>query len=269
LLPSADQTVGDTLPRAVFATPESANRFRFISLKHVLAMSALDAPVAPHFSTAEAKERQLKFVSSPNRLKFALAQSLLPRPGTDFLYTDITPLIAAGAVQHATKETLLDFDKAALFGPMGFRNEEWMHQDSARIDNASYGLRMRPIDMQKFGILYLHEGCWNGHRLLSREWVQTSFTSWIRSRPGNRNPNYGWYWWKNWFAFGWVGHVANGWKGQRIAVLPDKNMVVSMTALVHDVARTTFSTRSLINSSFRPRGRRRLSPPSRFERSES
>ena len=197
-------------------------------------MSALDAPVAPHFSTAEAKERQLKFVSSPNRLKFALAQSLLPRPGTDFLYTDITPLIAAGAVQHATKETLLDFDKAALFGPMGFRNEEWMHQDSARIDNASYGLRMRPIDMQKFGILYLHEGCWNGHRLLSREWVQTSFTSWIRSRPGNRNPNYGWYWWKNWFAFGWVGHVANGWKGQRIAVLPDKNMVVSMTALVHD-----------------------------------
>ncbi len=82
-------------------------------------------------------------------------------------------MIAGGIVQYATNQSLLDFAKAALFDPMGFQNEEWMHQDRAGFDNASYGLRLRPVDMQKFGILFLNEGCWDGQQLLSKAWVST------------------------------------------------------------------------------------------------
>jgi hypothetical protein len=35
-------------------------------------------------------------------------------------------------------------------------------------------------------------------------------------------------------APGWIGHSANGWKGQRITVVPDKAVVVTMTAIVED-----------------------------------
>jgi len=73
-------------------------------------------------------------------------------------------------VQLATHETLLDFGTQALFDPMGFENEQWMHLDSAGYDNASYGLRLRPIDVQKFGMLFLNNGCWSGQQLIWNEW---------------------------------------------------------------------------------------------------
>jgi hypothetical protein len=129
---------------------------------------------------------------------------------------------------------------------MGFENEEWMHQDSAGYDNGSFGLRLRPIDMQKFGILFLNQGCWGGRQLISKEWVATSFTPWIKSQPDNREVNYGWYWWKDRFSSGWVGHTANGWKGQRITVIPDKAVVVTMTAIIEDESENN-AYRDLVN----------------------
>src|SRR5262249_17735646 len=170
----------------------------------------------------------------------------LPRVGKDFQYTDVTPIIAAGMVQLATHKTLLDFGRQALFSPMGFENEEWMHQDRAGYDNASYGLRLRPIDMQKFGVLFLNQGCWNGQQLISKEWVATSFAPWIKSRPENREINYGWYWWKDWFSSSWVGHTANGWKGQRITVIPDRGVVITMTGIIEDSSEDTVY-RDLVN----------------------
>jgi hypothetical protein len=130
----------------------------------------------------------------------------------------------------------LDFGKASLFDPMGFQNEEWMHQDPSGFDNPSYGLRLRPIDMQKFGILFMNEGCWAGRQLLSRTWVSTSFTPWMRTRANLPEANYGWYWWQQRFESGWSGHSADGWKGQRITVFPDKGIVVTMTGIIEDVS---------------------------------
>jgi CubicO group peptidase (beta-lactamase class C family) len=234
LAKGANSTVADNLPAAVFPGVEAVKRFQGVALKDVLGMSALDAPVPPHQKTPEAIDRLNRFLRSPNRLSFALEQALLAHVGTDFQYTDITPMIAGGIVQYATKQTLLGFAKAALFDPMGFRNEEWMHRDSSGFDNASYGLRLRPIDMQKFGILFLNQGCWESQQLISKEWVSTSFTPWIKSRPNNREANYGSYWWTDRFASGWVGHTANGWKGQRITVVPARGIVATMTAIIED-----------------------------------
>jgi CubicO group peptidase (beta-lactamase class C family) len=202
-----------------------------VTLKDVLGMSALDAQVPPHEKTPEAHARQRAFLASANRARFAVSQPLIPEPGVSFQYTDITPYLAAAAVSYASRETLFEFAEQRLFGPLGFRNEEWMHEDRAGIDNGAYGLRLRPIDMQKFGVLYLDGGTWNGRPILSRAWVEQSFSPWIRSKPEARAPNYGWYFWTNRFA-GSTAHVANGWKGQRIAIVPTERLVVTMTGAV-------------------------------------
>jgi len=233
LLQGPEQTIANGLPRDVFPNEESYRRFRSVTLKDVLAMSALDAPVAPHLRTVEAQRRLEAFFSAPNRVAFALSQGLLPRLGLDFQYTDVTPSLAAGMVEYNAHATLLDLAKRTLFGPMSFEHEEWMHEDKSRIDNAAYGLRLRPVDMQKFGVLFLNGGCWDGQQLVPRDWVDLSFTPWIRSRPGRPLPDYGWYWWQRDYA-GETAHVADGWKGQRIAVLPGKRMVVTMTAIAGD-----------------------------------
>ena len=109
-----------------------------------------------------------------------------------------------------------------------------MHQDPAGIDSGGYGLHLRPIDMQKFGVLYLNGGVWRGNALISRGWVERSFSPWNRSRADAREPDYGWFWWTYEGRSGWRAHAAIGRKGQRIAVLPRQKLVVTMTACIED-----------------------------------
>jgi CubicO group peptidase (beta-lactamase class C family) len=228
-----DRSIADLLPRKLF-NENSFESFKRLTLKSVMGMSALDAQVPPHLVNKDTKQRQSQFFKAHNRVEFALTQKLLPHVGDQFQYTDITPYLAGGAVQYAVRERLMDFANTALFRPMDFRNSEWMHTDAAGIDNPSYGLRLRPIDMQKFGILYLNQGCWNKSQLLPSEWIRQSFMPWIRNHPTNSLPNYGWFWWTNWRPDGWTEHQANGWKGQRISVFPEKQIVVTMTGIIED-----------------------------------
>ena len=231
LLPDPDSPVTKSLPRSLFASDADFNRFGSVSIKHVMGMSALDATIAPHSKTEDAAERLRQYLTVENRPKFALTQKLLPEPGKSFQYTDFTPLITTALIQYGTGKSAMDFAEEALFGPLGFRNAEWMHQDRAGFDNGSYGLRLRPIDMQKFGILFMNGGAWNGRQLISRSWVERSFQPWIQNAP-KRPLNYGWFWWFKNYGPGWDIHEANGWKGQRIIVVPQQRLVVTMTCYI-------------------------------------
>ncbi len=233
-LQSPQQKIADVLPANIFSSDEDRKRFSNLNIKDVLGMSALNAPLEPHENTPEAKKRLRDWESSKNRVRFALSQPLLARPGKDFFYTDITPSLAAGVVEYNTHQSLYDFANQNLFLPMEFLNQEWMHEDPSGIDNGAFGLRLRPIDMQKFGILFLNKGCWNNRQLISRQWVDQSFEPWIESGHNSYSPDYGWYWWKDIWATGWTSYGAIGWKGQRIEVFPEKKIVVTMTALIND-----------------------------------
>jgi CubicO group peptidase (beta-lactamase class C family) len=233
-LKNTDQNIAELLPPDLFLKPADRSRFSSLTIKDVLGMSALNAPVVPHDPSPEAKQRFQEWFESKNRVRYALTQPLLSNPGTDFLYTDITPSLAAGVVEYATHQTLFDFANENLFEPMQFANQEWMHEDPSGIDNGAYGLRLRPIDMQKFGNLFLNDGCWNGQQLISSKWIEQSFTPWITSGENTYSTDYGWYWWKDVWGKGWTSFGAVGWKGQRIEVFPEQKMVVTMTAIIND-----------------------------------
>ena len=231
LIGPPETAVSEALPAKLFT---DRARFAKVTIRDVLGMSALDAQVPPHRNLPEDYQRLNEFLLSPDRTRFALLQPLLPQPGVSFEYTDITALIATGIIEYASKVTALEFAEKTLFGPMGFRHYEWMHEDATGNDNGAYGLRLRPIDMQKFGILYLNGGTYGQQRLLSRDWVDRSFTPWIKTTPALPAPNYGWYWWTINYAPHWLARVAAGWKGQRIAVIPEQGMVITMTAIIED-----------------------------------
>jgi CubicO group peptidase (beta-lactamase class C family) len=233
-LASTDQNIAELLPPDLFLNPADRSRFSLLTLKDVLGMSGLNASVAPHDPSPEAKRRSNEWWGSKNRVRYALTQTLLSNPGIDFLYTDITPTLAAGVVEYATHQTLFDFANENLFEPMQFANQEWMHEDPSGIDNGAFGLRLRPIDMQKFGILFLNDGCWNGQQLISSKWIKQSFTSWITSGENTYSTDYGWYWWKDVWGKDWTSFGAIGWKGQRIDVFPEQKMVITMTAIIND-----------------------------------
>jgi CubicO group peptidase (beta-lactamase class C family) len=150
-------------------------------------------------------------------------------------------MLATGVIQYATGTSALEFAETTLFKPMGFRNYEWMHQDRSGFDLGGFGLRLRPIDMQKFGVLYLNGGTWQGVPIISRDWIGRSFAPWNRSRPASREPDYGWFWWTLTGRSGWLAHLANGWKGQRIAVLPRERLVVTMTGCIEEGEHAVFN----------------------------
>jgi len=229
-----DSPITETLPRRLFRSDEEVARFRTVTARHVLGMSALDAPDPPRSTAPAALALKRRFWSAPDRVALALQQPILPGHGRTYQYNDLTPMLATGLVQYATGKTALEFAEEHLFKPLAFRNHEWMHQDPAGVDNGGYGLRLRPIDMQKFGILYLNGGLWHQRSRVSRDWVARSFQPWNRSAEHLREPNYGWYWWAYDGRRGWTGHMAAGWKGQRIAVFPKQRVVVTMTACIQD-----------------------------------
>jgi CubicO group peptidase (beta-lactamase class C family) len=231
LLPEPSTPISQLLPARIFPSDAQRARFATVTLKDVLGMSALDAPVPPHLVNDETNARAEAFRTAPNRAAFALTQNLLPAPGTSFQYTALTPLLATGALEYASHQSAFELATTWLFQPLGFRNAEWMHEDAAGIDNGSYGLRVRPVDMQKLGMLFDDGGVWRGQRIVSEAWVTQSFSPWIRSKPSLLRPNYGWYWWE--YHYGpWTAHVANGWKGQRIAVVREERLVITMTGVL-------------------------------------
>ncbi len=233
LISGPDATIADLLPRALFDSDGEQARFKALTLKQVLGMQGLDAPDPPRLRTPEATARYEKFWLAPSRLKVALQQPLLSDQ-TPFQYNDCTPTLAIGALHEATKKSALEFAEEALFKPLGFRHYEWMHRDPSGLESGGYGLRLRPIDMQKLGLLYLNGGVWRGRRLISQSWIDRSFEPWNRSVPTSEKPDYGWFWWTYYLAPGWTARVANGWRGQRIAVFPEQHIVVTMTGSLED-----------------------------------
>lgn len=139
-----------------------------------------------------------------------------------------------------THRSLVDFGQDALFGPLGFEHVQWMHEDQLGLENGTYGLRVRPVDVQKLGLLYLQHGTFDYKRVLSSDWALRTFTPVLKSSPSLAKANIGWGWWE--VDFGhvgdgdagapWVGHLAAGLRGQRLVVFPAQGVVLTVTGLV-------------------------------------
>jgi CubicO group peptidase (beta-lactamase class C family) len=171
-------------------------------------------------------------------VRFALTQPIVAEPGKTFVFSDIDPILAGGVLSYATKKTLLELADEMLFGPLGFAHAEWMGQDAAGIDNAAYALRLRPIDMQKLGLVYLQDGRYDGKEIVSKRWIREAFTPVVKSNDRTAFPTYGSYWRTQSFGPA-VVHVAQGWKGQRIAVMRKQGLVVTMTGVIEPPADET------------------------------
>lgn len=240
LLKSVEQPIAEIFPAEAFVSPAEQKRFAGVTIRDVLAMSALDALVPPHQQTAEAEQRNHNFHAASNRAHFALTQNLLPNLGQDFQYQDITPSLAIGMVAAASGKNSWEFARENLFDPMGFINVEWMHPDPSGLDLGAYGLRMRPIDMQKFGILFLDKGVFDGKRLLSKEWIDLVYEPVIKSAASEARANYGYYFWHPYFYNDATSLMASGWRGQYIVTIPEKQLVITMTACFLDSKESEF-----------------------------
>lgn len=90
-----------------------------------------------------------------------------------------------------------------------------------------------PRDWAKFGLLYLHKGNWNGEQIFNPEWVD-----YVTTPTPTSEGNYGGHFWLNSGGFYPDAprdmYSANGFQGQRVFIIPSKDLVIVRFGFIGD-----------------------------------
>lgn len=167
-----------------------------------------------------------------NWVKAFLAQPVDHEPGTFFVYNSGATYMLSAIVQKLTGQTVLEYLKPRLFGPLGIEGEDWEVSPQG-INTGGWGLRVRTEDIAKFGQLYLQKGVWNGKRLIAEDWISDATRAEVQSKGGKGDASvndwiqgYGYQFWRcrN------DAYRGDGAFGQYCIVLPKEDAVVAITS---------------------------------------
>jgi len=166
LLKSPDQRVLEFFPGRAFANPDE--RKQAMTLQSLLDMtSGLDwnEPLsnATPWSLFEMER-------SPDWVQFVLDHRMVAEPDVKFDYNSGNPHLLSAVLSKVTGKSALDYAKEKLFGPLGISDIQW-RSDPQGVSTGGFGLYLQTRDMAKLGYLWLHDGVWDGQRILPAGWI--------------------------------------------------------------------------------------------------
>jgi CubicO group peptidase (beta-lactamase class C family) len=138
-----------------------------------------------------------------------------------------------GILLEATGQTADRYAEQHLFAPLGIDEYHWKKTPLGLPDTEG-GLYLEPEDLAKLGYLFLHDGMWEGERLLPEGWVEASVHPWVEDIDpdnGRIDPGYGYQWW----VFGDdeverpLVYAARGYGGQLLFVAPELDLITVFT----------------------------------------
>lgn len=191
-----------------------------MTIEHLLTMtSGLDC----HVDHAEITLRQMH--QSKDWVQFMLDLPMTEEPGSRFEYCSGGMHLLSGIISQVTGNNALEFARRELFKPQGIEDVIWP-SDPEGVSRGWGDLHLWPRDMAKLGYLWLNEGRWEGRQIVPEEWMQAAMQA--HSHPDFGSGEYG-------YGF-WVyprrnppEYEALGRGGQRISVVPARNVVVVFT----------------------------------------
>lgn len=160
---------------------------------------------------------------------YAESKKLLTRPDSVWSYSSGSGNIIQDYLRTAFKshEEYLAYPRKAIFNKTGMRSVVWEVDASGTFVGSSY-LYATMRDYARFGLLYLHNGNWLGEQIFPEEWV--NYTTTPAKGSGGK---YGALFWlnKNGEFPGLPDdlYYCDGYEGQRIFILPSKEMVIVRT----------------------------------------
>ena len=181
-------------------------------------------------------------LSDVNKMLFLEADMTKSQINTDYNsndpkvwnYSSGTTNFLSGVLrkQFKTHQEYLDFPYSALIDKIGMHSMLIETDMSGNFVGSSYGWASTR-DWAKFGLLHLNKGNWNGEQLFDPKWID-----YMTEPTAGSNGTYGAHWWLN--AEGKYPDVprdmysANGFQGQRVFIIPSKDLVVVRTGLAED-----------------------------------
>jgi len=159
-------------------------------------------------------------------VQYVIDKPMAHEPGTVFTYSSGATELLAHIFKEETGQDIDAYGEKYLFAPLGIRHH-WKRTYLGVVDTEG-GLYVSGSDLAKLGYLYLHDGIWEGKRLISEDWVRQSVTPYIDT--GWQGLKYGFKWWlypaKDGKRLVWM---AIGFGGQRLMVFPDEQLIVTFT----------------------------------------
>lgn len=164
---------------------------------------------------------------SENNGKTAMQQPYNVAPNVEWEYSSGTSNIISLLLRnhHGSHDEYLKFPYDSIFSRINMNNTTIETDESGTYIGSSYTYATAR-DWARFGTLYLRDGVWNGDRLLPEGWVDYS-----RTPAPASGGEYGAHFWM------YVNHEeypgapqdmfsANGHEGQRISIIPSKDLVI-------------------------------------------
>ncbi len=170
------------------------------------------------------------FNMSNDPIGYLLGKALLHAPGTTYYYNGGGVDLLGEILRIATGMNVDTFAGQNLFGPIGVSNYQFQTLYPSGIIATHGDIYIRPRDMMKFGVLFLNNGVWNGNRILSEEWVNSSWEDYIfPTTHSTLADGYGYLWWLQSYNVNSLvieSFSARGWGENEIHIFPEQDMVV-------------------------------------------
>jgi len=203
----------------------------FISLNHLLRMQSGLAWDEDYASISDVTK--MLFLDTDMTMAQAKTE-VIAKPTEVWNYSSGTSNYLSGVLrkQFKTHQEYLDFPYSALIDKIGMYSMLIETDMAGNFVGSSYAWATTR-DWAKFGLLYLHEGNWNGEQIFDPKWA-----AYVKKPTRHSNGTYGAHFWLN--AEGKYPdaprdlYSANGFQGQRVFIIPSKNLVVVRTGLAGD-----------------------------------
>ncbi|MBC35732.1 MAG: serine hydrolase [Bacteroidetes bacterium] len=133
--------------------------------------------------------------------KFASSLENEREPGTYHHYVSINTHVLGMLLVRTTGMNISEYMSEKLWNPIGAEFGAYWLIDDSGMEMALGGLNACLRDFAKVGMLYLHEGNWQGQQLVPRAWIKASVTpDASHLMPGTRDNSahlfgYGYQWW--------------------------------------------------------------------------
>ncbi|WP_394840848.1 beta-lactamase family protein [Pendulispora brunnea] len=222
-----------------------------IRVRDVLSMTsglAWDEDTLPY---TDPRNSEIAMDLAPDGNRYVLEQAIVTPPGETFRYSGGDVAIAATILARATQTPVEIYAEQKIWKPLEITQHVWLKNDKG-VPFAASGLRLTPRDMGKIGQMMLAHGQWNGHQVVPAAWVDEATASHAQVGTDPKcGTRYGYFWWLSpgctvtpttpWY---W----ANGNGGQRIWIIPSRDLVVVMTAGNYNVPNHSASASALLSA---------------------
>jgi CubicO group peptidase (beta-lactamase class C family) len=230
LIASADEPVVKFYPEyAAVKSPGWDN----VTLRHLLTMSS-GMQWNENLGWDDPKNDEPHLGREADPIRYILSKPIAKPADTVWTYNGGGTDLLGNMLERVSGKPLEAFAREVLFEPLGITDLEWKNYPMNGKIAPAVGLRARPRDAAKIGQLMLNRGAWGGRQIVSPEWIEQSV------RPRYQAIGYfsgiffyGQQWWLGRSLaqekeVKWIAATGSG--GQRIFIVPDRDLVVMTTS---------------------------------------